>query len=170
MICEKCKKNHATVHLTEIVKDVKRELHVCDNCARQMGIVQKFQQFSITELLNKLIDPQVRKQVKQFESLACAHCGLTYTDFRSRGRFGCAQDFDVFAPGLAPLLEKIHGSVRHVGRVPGDAPEAARVQRELAGLQRELAEMKKAENYERCAEIRDRISQLETQMGRAPKG
>ena len=49
--------------------------------------------------------------------LNCNSCGWTYTDFRSKGRLGCAEDYEVFENALTPLLKRIHGSTRHVGRV-----------------------------------------------------
>ena len=38
MNCEKCKKNHATFHLTANEDGVMREAHLCEECARQAGV------------------------------------------------------------------------------------------------------------------------------------
>ncbi|HUW57720.1 MAG TPA: hypothetical protein VMZ92_13860 [Planctomycetota bacterium] len=38
ILCQICKKNVATVHLTEIIKDKKREIHLCEGCARKKGL------------------------------------------------------------------------------------------------------------------------------------
>ena len=37
MICDACKKQQATVHLTEIVNDQMTELHLCEVCANEKG-------------------------------------------------------------------------------------------------------------------------------------
>ena len=42
MNCEKCHKNHATIHLTAIEGGMKKEAHLCDECARQTGVHLKF--------------------------------------------------------------------------------------------------------------------------------
>jgi protein arginine kinase activator len=163
MICELCKKKNATVHLTEAIKDQMKELHLCEVCARQQGLVHKFT-LTINDLLQKLVPPKGPQESKKFEGLACPQCGLTYAEFRARGRFGCPHDVVAFEEGLEPLLEKIHGATRHVGRIPGQSSESVKLQERLAKLRRDLEEMKKQENYERCAELRDQINTLEEKL------
>jgi protein arginine kinase activator len=57
---------------------------------------------------------------------------------------------------------KSHGGTQHVGKVylPPDPSKADRQQR-LAGLQRKLANAVASEDFERAAEIRDEIRELE---------
>ena len=43
MICQRCKKQPATVHLTEILQNEKRERHLCEDCAREEGVAVKAQ-------------------------------------------------------------------------------------------------------------------------------
>lgn len=162
MLCEMCAKANATVHLTEITDTQKKELHVCDDCARKQGLVQKVS-ITINELVNKMVAPKI---AKQHEALRCPACGLTYAEFRARGRFGCARDYEIFSPGLPPLFEKIHGASRHVGSSPGDDSPAVALEGELARLKKQLGEMKKAENFEKCAELRDRIVEVEEKLRR----
>jgi protein arginine kinase activator len=60
------------------------------------------------------------------------------------------------------LLRRVHGDVKHIGKVPvrsGPAyEEAARLRRLNEDLERAI----QSEDYERAAEIRDLIQQLET--------
>ena len=37
MLCQECKKNPATVHVTKIVNNIKTELHLCQSCAGERG-------------------------------------------------------------------------------------------------------------------------------------
>src|SRR5690606_11765977 len=37
MLCEQCKQAPATVHITQIVNDTKREMHLCEDCAGQVA-------------------------------------------------------------------------------------------------------------------------------------
>jgi protein arginine kinase activator len=163
VICELCNKKNATVHLTEVQNNTKTELHLCDTCARQKGLVQKFN-MTLNDLLNKLVQPKETPETKKYEGLVCDRCGMTYAEFRQRGRFGCPHDAVAFEKGLEPLLEKIHGATRHTGRVPGTSSESVKLQEQLMRLRRDLEEMKKQENYERCAELRDQISTLEEKL------
>jgi protein arginine kinase activator len=92
---------------------------------------------------------------------ACEACGLTYLEFRNQGRFGCAHDYDAFKAELLPLLESIHGDVRHAGKAPRRLPRTPGTQAELTTLRRRLQQLVTEENYEEAARIRDRIKELE---------
>ncbi|MHC4341817.1 MAG: UvrB/UvrC motif-containing protein, partial [Planctomycetota bacterium] len=67
---------------------------------------------------------------------------------------------------LVPLLEKVHGAANH----KGDAPERLRAvlqsRREVAELEAELNQAINAEEYERAAELRDRIREMKTEGAR----
>lgn len=88
---------------------------------------------------------------------------MTYREFKNKARLGCAEDYEVFKKGLVPLLEKIHGSAQHYGKVPATAsPELVRM-KELKELQRELERLVKIEEFERAAKVRDKIKHLRSQ-------
>ena len=171
MACEKCKKNHATVHVTEVVNGVKREAHLCEQCARSAGVGIKFN-FSIQDMLGSLLEsPPVKagKGEKAAATPKCAECGMSYTDFKTKARLGCANDYEVFRAGLLPLLEKIHGATQHVGKVPPTADATAKMESELVRLKRELDAVIKAENFEKAAELRDKLRVLESELNRGGK-
>jgi len=123
MKCEACGKRSATVHLTDIEGNKKRERHLCEECAQSMA---EGAPTAIThaDILTTLIN-QVAPELAEMHKTECPSCGLTYLEFRSSGRLGCAHDYVAFKKGLLPLLEKIHGSTHHVGKVPRNAGEAA---------------------------------------------
>ena len=164
MICEKCKNSHATVHLTELVNKEKREAHLCQECANSSGVNIKFT-FSVSDILGNLMEPKVPKGSKETSKLKCSHCGFGYSQFKSKARLGCSQDYELFQEGLVPLLEKIHGSTQHVGKVPQSADTEIRKENELVRLKRDLTTMVKSEKFEKAAEIRDRIKTLELELG-----
>ena len=117
MLCDICGKNPATVHLTEIIDDQMNELHLCEECARQKS-AQMEQQFGLSDLLAGMVE--FGKPTKEAEtvSVKCANCGLTYADFKKIGRLGCGECYSAFKKYLGPLLKRIHGSSRHVGKSP----------------------------------------------------
>ena len=86
---------------------------------------------------------------------------MTFLEFRNHGRFGCPHDYDAFKSDLLPLMESVHGEVRHTGKTPRRAPRAKTAQAELAQLRQQLQSLVNEENYEEAARIRDRIKQLE---------
>ncbi len=161
MLCQRCKKNQATVHLTDIVKNEKYEKHLCDQCAQEENITIK-SHTPINELLASFVLQQ--SDAQELADLKCEQCGTTFVEFRNNGLLGCPNDYDVFEEALAPLLERAHGegASHHVGKVPhGRTGETEKQQRELVRLRRQLNEAVEHENYEKAAEVRDQIKALE---------
>jgi len=179
MLCQSCNSNPATVHVTEIVHPDPasqpdpahagngstpgpsiREQHLCEACAQaaklpQMPAVLKK---SIPELYQLL---QASQRSRRESAIACPDCGMTLLEFRQRGRLGCPKDYEVFAPQLRELFERIHGATRHAGRAPGlDAAALQRLQRR-SQLQRELEAAIREEAYEQAARLRDELKTLE---------
>jgi protein arginine kinase activator len=89
----------------------------------------------------------------------CPVCKISFAEFRTSGRLGCANDYRAFEAELKPLLENIHGSSRHVGRSPHH--QGAGPNTHLLNLRKELQKAVGQENYERAAQIRDEIDRLE---------
>ncbi|MCU0726323.1 MAG: UvrB/UvrC motif-containing protein [Planctomycetes bacterium] len=160
-ICQSCKKAPATIHMTEIVKGKKRELHYCEACAEKAGLDISTPQ----SLLSSLAEPAHGSGGEE-KDFVCPRCSLRYSEFRRRGRLGCGDCYQTFREGLVPLLERIHGNVQHLGRIPARAGARVESQRELTELKRELTRAVQREEYERAAEIRDRIRKAEERSGR----
>lgn len=153
------------VHLTEIHNSEKMEQHLCEECAREKGVQEKLH-FSIQEILGNMMESKVGEIVsRELSSLRCPRCGLTYKDFRSKTRFGCAHDYEVFREGIRPLLEKIHGSTTHVGKTPPGHEGRLKKENELLRLKRELDLAVRGEDYERAAKLRDAIKSAESREG-----
>jgi protein arginine kinase activator len=159
--CQRCKKTSATVHLTDIVKNEKRERHLCDQCAAEEGITIKTHT-PINQLLTSFVLQQAGAQ--ELAGLTCELCGTTFLEFRNSGLLGCPNDYDAFEKALLPLLERAHGegATHHLGKVPmGRTDETERRQRELARLRRELSQAVEREDYEAAARLRDEIKLVE---------
>jgi protein arginine kinase activator len=63
--------------------------------------------------------------------------------------------------GLEPLLQRIHRSAHHVGKVPRHNRRSAPCQKELINLRQQLREAIQTEAFERAAKLRDLIRQKE---------
>ncbi|TET32790.1 MAG: excinuclease [Planctomycetota bacterium] len=163
MLCEHCNKNIATVHLTEIIDDIKKEVHLCEDCAQGKGLSFKKQQFSLQELLGSLVAQVAESKGEDVSGEVCPVCGTTFADFQSKGRLGCPADYTTFKSTLIPLLEKIHGNAQHFGKVPSRADRGLAAEKELMELKQRLADAVKREQYEKAAELRDRIAKLENE-------
>ena len=159
MDCQSCHARKATVHLTEIVGNKeKKELHLCEQCAQQQGTTG----MEIMGLISSAFGPSGKTAGTPASDLRCGACGLAYTEFRSRGRLGCPQCYEVFRPQLESLLEKIHGNDKHVGKIPGGASAADRSrEKRLVALRRQLHAAVKGEDYELAAKLRDELKRAE---------
>jgi protein arginine kinase activator len=152
--------NPATVHLTDIVENQKREVHLCQSCAEAQQLVKQ-QELNLPAILQSLIGQHLGPQTDELARLACPACGIKYMEFRAQGRLGCPHDYAVFRAGLLALLQRIHRSAHHVGKVPRrGAPPAGR-QAELVELRRRLQHAVETEAYEEAARLRDLLRQKE---------
>ncbi|MFA5100787.1 MAG: UvrB/UvrC motif-containing protein [Candidatus Omnitrophota bacterium] len=162
MVCDICHKNSATVHLTEIVSGKVAEMHICQTCAKSKATELK-EQLSISDFLGGLVNiDDVEKEIET--SLKCPLCGLTYNDFRKKGRLGCAQCYTTFRQQLMPLLKKIHGSTQHIGKSPVPANAKTPLETELKELRVRLERAVQLEEYEDAARLRDSIKTLEIKI------
>ena len=163
MKCQFCD-SPATVHLTELVKKTrgKRELHLCEGCARKHNLIpdQPSPQIDLKALLGLLVNQFQHHAATDVAALTCPACGLKYTQFRSEGRLGCAAEYDAFRAALEPLLDRIHRSVAHAGKVPRAVRKQLR-DAELRALRKAMQAAAKAEDYAEAARLRDLIRQKE---------
>ena len=169
VFCQKCKKNKASVQYTELENGVKVELQLCEECAEQHGLPPKFPAHTMIDFLQQFVEkssPPGKGGDRQ-----CPQCGMTFSEFKASGRFGCPGDYQVFGSRLIPLLERIHGASEHVpehataaeGTGPLTVDESSE-KTELRRLRLELRRVVESEEYEKAAEIRDRIQELERQL------
>jgi len=174
MTCDICGKKKATVHLTEIVDEQMSEMHLCEECARQKSS-QMEQQFGLADLLAGLSDTsKTMSATKESEKsvLKCSRCALPYEDFRKFGRLGCGECYTSFKEHLTGLLRKIHGSNKYLGKTPSMYQEkpveplaegavALLPSENMADLKKQLHAAIAAEDFEKAAQIRDKIRHLE---------
>ncbi len=149
--------NPATIHLTDIIQHQKREMHLCERCARARKLLPGTcgVPINLKGLLQLLL--HAWRSVETAVEPQCPHCGLSYTAFQTHGRIGCAADYELFRQRMEPLLERIHRSVRHCGKRPRFSRRHHQLQRLRRHLQRAIA----AEKYEHAARLRDLIRRLE---------
>lgn len=163
MICGRCKESQATFHLTNIDSDGEKvERHLCERCAVEEGLLQ-VQKSQSNEVLSSFI-ASAKASAAAHADLVCENCGTSYFEFRNQGLLGCPGCYDAFKKQLMPLLERAHDSAsHHVGKIPKSLGGEGSPRKDLGRLRRLLSEAVAAEDYERAADLRDRIQELETQ-------
>ena len=79
MLCERCKKNNANVHITKVINGEKQELNVCNKCASEMGdiyssigeseFVSPYTFPKFTKWINGLYEWNIRKDKCKYRNL-----------------------------------------------------------------------------------------------------
>ena len=164
MTCDICHKKEATVHLTEIINDQVTKMNLCEDCARDKGTEME-EHFGLSELLAGLTDMGGVVEPETPITTKCQNCGLTYQNFRKLGRLGCGECYDAFKKELAPLLKRIHGADRHIGKVPLKGGKTIKDTRTLQDLKLQLEKAIQMEEFEEAAKLRDKIRGLEKDPG-----
>ena len=168
MLCQKCNLNEATVHIRRTVNGVKSEMMLCSKCAGSEG----GHSFFGDDLFSGFFSDSILGMRRAEEQKKCPVCGLTRRELASSGRAGCAKCYEYFAPELDKIIYGIHGNARHNGVVPGAHAEQIEKQRRLDGIKAQIEELRKEQqtaiaeqNYEKAAELRDKIKALSEEGG-----
>lgn len=167
MLCPECNKREAETHLTQIVNNKKVTVSLCKECAAKLGFHSPLDNmpFPLAELLSGMTSGFPKgEEGAGGEKLECSSCGLDFDQFAQQGRFGCGECYASFRPRLEGIMRKIHGSSIHRGRNPGmsadiDSNQVAPVQEE-ARVEEELRKAIETEDFERAAELRDKLRAL----------
>ena len=108
MMCERCQQQEATIHLTQTRQGKMTEHHLCDACARELGIGHHVSDYFGT--IGSLIGSGLLGGVpgggsifntaggipafgaQPTRNVTCPVCGQTFDDFRHSGLFGCSPE------------------------------------------------------------------------------
>lgn len=167
--CRGCQKN-ATLHVTEIRDGEVQAIHLCEGCAQgylsptDEAEADDDLESSASSLSAKLDQLAGEDELDDLDHLVCPNCSITFAEFRSKGRLGCPQDYEVFGEELIPLLENIHSAQQHTGKIPRRAPDGSQRQYQLIKLRNDLRIAVEEEDYETAASLRDEILTLETEL------
>jgi protein arginine kinase activator len=170
MKCEKCDKL-ATFHITELTDGKVVALHLCEDHAREYlasdapSTPEEEEEPTLAGALAKqLAVGQAAEELAKLDQQTCPVCGITFYEFRNKGRLGCPYDYTCFEKQLEPLLVNIHGETEHTGKRPSRSAAESDDRVKLMRLRREMKDAVAEEHYERATELRDEIKTLEQQL------
>ncbi len=169
MLCDDCGKREASVRFEQVIDGKRTVTNLCQECAQKKGIMSVFLQqpaFNMSNLMAALLGSQLTNPAiaSGREEKRCPVCGMTYRDFARAGMLGCSRCYKTFEDRLEPLMRRIHGSERHVGKAPAKAGGSGKLRRELEGLKRELSTAVSKEAYEEAARLRDKVREVEMKL------
>ncbi|MCI1944659.1 UvrB/UvrC motif-containing protein [Clostridium luticellarii] len=172
MLCDICKKNEATVHITKIINGSKQEINLCEKCAMERGELNFVPQidfvapFSFQNILSGIMDYMINANNEQYKSfdVSCKNCGTSYNEFKKTGFLGCSECYKNFNNILGPIIKRVQVNLDHTGKIPKRAGKDMIQKKKLLKLKADLQKTVSLEQYEKAATIRDMIKQIEAQM------
>ena len=185
MLCQNCGENEANVKYTQIINGVKKEISLCSDCAKKLGINNMVNEMELPidfnsflgEFFNDYAESDFLPTINN-EEIKCKKCGLKYEDFIKNGEFGCEECYNTFSNAIDSVLKRLQGSSEHIGRKPTklisnkdndvkveekeEKPkEDSSKETKKKKLQNELDKAIKEERYEDAAKIRDELKEVE---------
>ena len=181
MLCDNCKKNEANIRYSEIINGVKKELNLCDECSKKLGLQNIGINWDISlpidfssffgGFIENFDSPEFMPLFNEIKELKCKNCNSTLEDIANKGRLWCAECYTTFESKLDPIIKKIQGSNIHTGRIgkilenkiekKADNDKSTDNSNELEKLKIELKKAIKDERYEDAAKLRDKIKEIE---------
>ncbi len=167
MYCEECKQKAAAVHLTQVFNGNIMQSHLCEECAAKKGgfIFDPGNKFSIPNLLSSIFGASCSVDLAPVAEVGpCPNCGMSFYEIRETGKLGCSECYKVYEQELEPTLRRIHGNSQHIGKIPSRGGEKVLLRKQMENLKTQLQLAVSREEYEKAAEIRDTIKDLENQL------
>ncbi len=182
MLCENCKRREANVRYSENINGVRKELNLCEECSRELGITNnmdfKMPTFDFSNFFGSFLEDFSNSSdfmplLSEIKQVKCDSCNSTFDDIINTGRYGCPNCYDVFEDRMDPILKKLQGSNKHNGRLGKISENKVKfdkkqennsnkiVESKLDKLQADLKQAIKEERYEDAAKIRDEIKKEE---------
>lgn len=164
MKCQICRENNAHIVFTKIVNNEKIVLHICAECAKKKGLTielgesETYHQKKVP-ITNSM--PVEKSDESSETGIICDSCGLSYSEFQKIGFFGCERCHQAFGEHIVNVLKQIHGSVHHEGKIPLGLSGEIEIKNHLRNLRLRLQRCVDSEEYERAAELRDKITSIE---------
>jgi len=151
MKCDRCGKKKAEINFVEVTKDGTRIIHLCKDCAREMGILKPH------------IDEE-KKEIDENFIPQCPVCGLTFEEFEDTHLFGCITCYTAFRPKLYTIFKKIQGSEYYKGTGITQNERILTIKKNLRILRKKLEQYVEDEKYEDAIKIRNKIEKFEKEL------
>lgn len=164
MKCQHCNHNEATTHIKKNVNGNVTEMHLCSDCARELGVMEEFspESFFNDTFFGNFLGAGVPAMNILSGIDHCEYCGSTFNDIVKSGRVGCANCYTKFEDRLQPTITKMHGNAKHIGKnvTYTEEKEAEPEISELDKLKNDLKLAIKEQRFEDAAVLRDKINEM----------
>ena len=150
MKCQKCGKKPADTHVKRVINGEFEEYNLCSDCANSM----------LGSFFSNALPARS-------EATRCEVCSTSYTDIVRTGMMGCANCYAIFADQLMPTIRRVHGNTTHCGKHSVFAKKSSSekqpvsTEKTVDTLKTQLKEAIENQEFEKAAELRDKIKEME---------
>ncbi len=165
--CDHCKKNPATMHMIQFINGERTEYNLCEECAAEMGgsLFLPDAQFSLPNLLGSVFESVLGgAQAHKSQTKICPSCKTPFSEVGKTGKVGCSDCYAAFADEIESSLRRVQGNAQHVGKIPARNGKPAQMRKQIERYKQQLQKAIGMEEYEKAAEFRDKIKELEKQL------
>lgn len=167
MLCDRCHKREACVHIQEVRTDGKRSLNLCASCALEQysDKDRKLQDFlGVLTAISRQLGAIDRESGSVQPEQSCAKCGKGLSALKKDWVLGCDCCVSAFREQLREQIAKLQRLSLNGGEsdMPdhvegGGSDRLSSSSATLACLRRDLQLAVQREEYEEAARLRDRI-------------
>ncbi|MEA2011971.1 MAG: UvrB/UvrC motif-containing protein [Verrucomicrobiota bacterium] len=176
MLCDLCQENEASIIVhSNIEGKGQKTLHICEECAAQQGlnlVEGIFDSVDLSDFINNIAgtifdvdsSDNVDSTYEKYKKLKCKDCNLSFDEFRSTGKVGCQNCYNVFEDFLSETFINIHQGNHHLGKAISKPKEKENYRSKISKLEKKLEKIVEKEKYEEAVIVRDKIKSLKNAL------
>ncbi len=169
MICERCKKNKASVFYEENINGNVTSYSLCSECAGGLNKTGGMADIFTLPYLNSYQGGLLNglffgKENGSVNKVVCPSCNSSFSDLQKTAKAGCPECYKTFGDKLSATIRSIHGNAKHTGRAPAKFGESREKETKINELKSRLKDAISEENFELAASLRDEIRSLEKEI------
>ena len=160
MKCDRCGAP-SVYHSTLIVNGISQKTSLCRDCALKEGVFSTEKPSLFDEMFASFSDLLGYEQV---EDISCPVCKTTLREFKSSGRLGCPNCYDMFREEISKVLKRIAPFETHKQDAIKTKAKTEKLSKDekIKQLRSEMKQAVSEERYEDAAKIKKQITKLES--------
>lgn len=167
MICSNCGAGQGVIEVQYTAGERVRSVYLCPACAREQGIhTEDVREPEAAELYATLFAGGAGRE-RADDTDHCDRCGTSWAQIRRSREVGCSQCYSVFATDIVRLLNGTSEEPLHSGRLPETLETFRTLVVDRENLKESLRTAVESEEFERAAEIRDRLAGMDKKASEA---
>ncbi len=161
MKCDRCGQP-SVYHSTLIVNGVSKNTNLCRDCAIKEGVFNQQKPSLFDDMFASFSDVLGFEQV---ENVVCPVCKTSLREFKSTGRLGCPNCYDMFREEIKDIVKRIAPFEAHKQdaiKPTKTKPIKLSKEEQIKQLREQMKLAVEEERYEDAAKIKKQILKLES--------